>query len=373
MIEEEFKIFISREPYERKKQRIKLLRNGYRYRYYLFIWSKLLRIKIPRCREASFRPKVISSKNITDSQIEGMIIQIWAEGCSYRDIQTLVKKIYGESLSLKLLNRITRSVDKYVKQYHTRVIKYSYDCIYIDGLWISIKGFNNRVFEDEYMMKLRKNAVILCVLGQRRQSGRIVREMIDYRIATEEDEQNYTKLLSSLKSRGLSTDKFKIVVSDGDRSIRSSLKKVFGNEILHQSCLLHRTRNILQLLRYKTNKKELKNDIWSTYGSKDVKEFKKRHRRIINKWYKKEPEAISLFKRVDKNILAKYKQEEIDHRYLTTNNPIERRFKEIRRRTKAIGGFENVESADRLLFLIVEYLNQRCGVEPTNTNLEFTH
>ena len=53
--------------------------------------------------------------------------------------------------------------------------------------------------------------------------------------------------------------------------------------------------------------------------------------------------------------------------------PIERYFKEIRRRLKAMGIFETVKSADKLLFLIIEYLNQRRGSVPTNSNLVFTH
>lgn len=47
--------------------------------------------------------------------------------------------------------------------------------------------------------------------------------------------------------------------------------------------------------------------------------------------------------------------------------------KEIRRRLKAMRIFETVKSADKLLFLIIEYLNQRRGSIPTNSNLVFTH
>ncbi len=49
------------------------------------------------------------------------------------------------------------------------------------------------------------------------------------------------------------------------------------------------------------------------------------------------------------------------------------RNKNIRRRTKEMGIFETVKSADKLLFLFIEYLNQRRGSVPTNSKFVFTH
>src|SRR6266498_4596558 len=157
MINEEFEIFINRLPYQRKSQAVKLRRNGYRYRYWLFIWSKLIRLKVPRCREASVIPKINLGRSLTDVELGKMIIQIWSEGCSYRDLQTLVKRIYGERLSTRTFGKIVRGVDKYVKQYHSRPITYFYDAIYIDGLSVSIKGLP-REYLYEYLRKKKKNA-----------------------------------------------------------------------------------------------------------------------------------------------------------------------------------------------------------------------
>jgi len=72
-------------------------------------------------------------------------------------------------------------------------------------------------------------------------------------------------------------------------------------------------------------------------------------------------------------MLSKYQFDIILHKKLHTNNTIERYFREIKRRIKAMGVIERVKSTDKLLFLIIEYLNQRRGSIPTNSNLVFTH
>ena len=79
-----------------------------------------------------------------------------------------------------------------------------------------------------------------------------------------------------------------------------------------------------------------------------------------------------MFKITDERMFTKYYTEYIDPKQFNTNNPIERYFREIRRRTKAIGCFESMESADRLIFLVVEYLNQTRGSMPTCPELDFT-
>lgn len=130
------------------------------------------------------------------------LVQIWSEGSSYRDLQTLVKHIYGERLSTRTFSKIVRAADKYVSRYHSREITNFYDAIFIDGLSVSIKGLP-REYLYEFQRKKKKNAVILGILGQRQDGKKMVRELIDYKISQSEDVESYRELLKSLSSRGL--------------------------------------------------------------------------------------------------------------------------------------------------------------------------
>jgi len=373
ILEEEIKIFIGREKYERKKSVLKKYRNGTRQRNYLTFQAGLLRLKVPRCRGYKFSSILLNKRSITQQELEDVIVQIWSEGSSYRDLQTLIKRIYGEYFSLKKFHTMIKSLDKYVVEFHKKQIIPSYDCIFIDGMEISIKGLPKKYHKEYYFAK-RKNAVVLAVLGQRRKDKKIIKEIIDYLIVRSEDEFGYTELLRSLKNRGLTADKIKIAIHDGEASIGKALRNVYGKDkIQEQRCMIHRLRNIISKLINKNNKEELNRDVWDVYSSATKEEFYKKQAKIFDKWKISEPEAMKLFVKKDDKLLTKYNFENYFHISIHSNNAIERFFREIRRRIKVIGAFENETSADRLIFLTVEYLNQRRGSIPTNSNLVFTH
>lgn len=348
-------------------------RNGYRYRNYITSYTGLIKLKVPRCRGGYFQPILFSKGVLTDKKIEDMIIHLWTDGNSYRDLREFVGKLYGARIGLPLLNRIITSVEKYVEEYHKKRIEYHYDAIFIDGLHITIKEYPKRS-NDEEIAKKHKNAVILGILGQRREGKRIIKEIIDYRICREETKEEYSELLKKLKKRGLRSENIGLVVHDGEGSITAAIDNVYGKDkVKDQDCLVHRKRNIMVKVENKLNKEELGNDVWGVYSSETKEEFEIKHKWVLKKWQRKEPEAMGIFSEVKDNQLTKYDYELELHKDIHSNNPIERTFRELRRRIKAIGIFETVESTDRLIFLMVENLNQRRGSKPTNRDLKFTH
>ena len=366
--------YTSRKKYEHigPEGMFTVYRNGYRYRHYITRFTGLIKLKVPRCRGGQFSPVLFRKGVLTDEKLEDMLIQLWTDGNSYRDLREYVSRIYGARIGLSLLNRIVNSVEKYVQEYHGKEINHEYDVIFLDGLHITVKEYPKRS-NDEEETKKHKNGVILAVLGQRREGNKIIKEILDYRICQSENKEEYEKLLRSLKKRGLSSDKIKLAVHDGDDSIVSALDSVYGEKkIKEQDCLIHKQRNIVKSTINKQNKKEIKDDVWKVYSSKTKEEFLYRHEEVLKKWQIKEPEAMKIFALKD-NQLTKYDFEYSIHKEIHSNNPIERTFREIRRRTKAIGIFETVRSADKLIFLIVENINQRRGCKPTNGDLKFTH
>lgn len=374
ILEEEIKIFIGRERYKRRqKNDVRLYRNGYRMRNYLTIWSKMLRLRVPRCRNGDFKPLLFRQTGMNSEELICMMIQLWVEGSSYRDLSVLVKKIYGEHYSIGLFGQMISRIQSCVDEYHQRKIEFKYDCVFIDGLEISIKELPKRM-SDENIVSKGKNATSLCVLGQRKEGKKIIKEMLDYRICSSENGKGYTSLLEDLRSRGLTSDKIGLIVHDGHQAISSAIKNVYSSErVLQQECLIHHKRNVVNKIKKAFNKNLLGNEVWKVYSSKTEEEFKKLYKEVVKKWSQIEPEAIEQFRKVNHRMLTKYQFDITLHKEFHSNNTIERYFKEVRRRIKAMGIFETVKSADRLLFLIVEYLNQRRGSIPTNDNLVFTH
>lgn len=377
MLEVEIGDFLCRKKYQRLKttQNKRYYRNGYRKRYFQTLYCRLLQIRIPRCRGIRYKPVLFRDMSILEPAMEQMLIQIWSDGCSYRDIQNFVKRIYGSGISLGFLSRMVSKIDAYVNQYHNRKLEYHYDSVYIDGMEICIKELPSRQRSEYRSSKKKgKNAVVLAVLGQRRENKKIIREIIDYRITKTENEHSYTELLRSLRNRGLSSDKITVVVHDGESSIRLAIKNVYGKEnIPEQECLFHKLINITKTVENKMNETLFKKDLWYVYSSETKRKYVKNKTKFIRKWAIEEPEAVRLFRISNVRLTTKYDFDIQMHKSIHTNNPIERYFKELRRRIKSMGIFETISSADRLLFLMIESINQRRGSLPSFPNLIFTH
>ncbi len=367
--------YTNRKRYEHvgSEGKFTVYRNGYRYRNYLTSYTGLIKLKVPRCRGGFFESILFSKGVLTSKKMEDMIIHLWTDGNSYRDLREFVGKIYGAKIGLSLLNRIVSTVEKYVNEYHKKRIEHYYDAIFIDGLHITVKEYPKRS-NDEEILKKHKNAVILGVLGQRREGKTIIKEIIDYRICRDENKEEYGELLKNLKKRGLISEQIGVIVHDGECSITAAIDNIYGKDkVKDQDCLIHRKRNILLRVKSKTNKEELGKDVWEVYSSATKAEFETKHKLVLKKWQRKEPEAMEIFSNIRENQLTKYNFEIELHKDMHSNNPIERTFRELRRRINAIGIFETEKSADRLIFLIVENLNQRRGCKPTNGDLKFTH
>jgi len=353
MLEVEISEVLNRRKYERLKegQSGRGYRNGYRNRYLLTIYCTMLQIKIPRCRGLSYRPLLFRKKGILEPALEEMLLLLWSDGDSYRDIHNFVRKIYGTEISLGFLSRMVQKIDEKVRQFHNREIEYHYDCIYIDGLEICIKEYPSRL-RNNYCNtnKIGKNSVVLVALGQRKEKEKIIREIIDYHIVDTENEKTYTEFFRSLKARGLTSDKIGIMVSDGLDGISLGIKNIYGkNNIPQQNCMFHKLVNITKTVQDKNNERELRKDIWSVYSSKTKKEYCTKKTKIIDKWVDREPIAIKMFCISDDRLKTKYDFRVEMHKSIQTNNPIERYFKELRRRIKAMGIFETKLSADLTL------------------------
>jgi putative transposase len=104
-------------------------------------------------------------------------------------------------------------------------------------------------------------------------------------------------------------------------------------------------------------KEEILGEASQVYKSKSYFEYIEKKKEFIKRYSKIEPEAVAIFSS-DELIKTKYSMDLRLHHLIHTTNPIERTIREIRRRTNAIGCFENLSSADKILYLIVGFINQ---------------
>lgn len=82
--------------------------------------SGKLALDIPRDRKGTFEPELIGKHPRRLPGFDEKILALYAKGRTTRDIQELVKELYGVEVSPTLISQITEDLDAEVKTWQTR-------------------------------------------------------------------------------------------------------------------------------------------------------------------------------------------------------------------------------------------------------------
>jgi transposase-like protein len=138
-----------------------------------------------------------------------------------------------------------------------------------------------------------------------------------------------------------------------------------------QRCWAHKIRNILNKVR-KPHQAAVKADLHAIMNAATRPRARSAARRFADRWQSICPKAVACL-RVDLDeLLTCFRYKTIEERKrVRTTNAIERRFREVRRRTRPMGVFQDRTSMDRILFAVFTHENQNQGV-PTIFSLTQT-
>ena len=106
-----------------------------------------LALEIPRDREGSFEPQLVAKHQRRLSGFDEKILALYAKGMTTRDIQQIVKELYGVDVSPTLISEITSDLDAEVKAWQTRRLAAVYPILFLDGIVVHIRGESGHVRE----------------------------------------------------------------------------------------------------------------------------------------------------------------------------------------------------------------------------------
>ena len=86
-------------------------------------------------------------------------------------------------------------------------------------------------------------------------------------------------------------------------------------------------------------------------------------RRFADRWEDDYPKAVACLRHDLDELLTCWQYKSLaERKKVRTTNAIERRFREVRRRTRPMGVFSDRTSMDRILFAVFHHENQNQGV-----------
>lgn len=250
--------------------------------------------------------------------------------------------MFGDAVSHTTASNLLKNLEADLREFRTMPVEDKYKYLIIDGLWVHLK--EDRILE----------RVILFVLGITLDNQK---EIIAFKLAKGETEEEVTSLLNDLYRRGLEGKHLKLISSDGSKGIRSAIKTVYPYA-RWQLCYVHKLRNLLSNIRHKGRyRKEMMGEARKIYQASSKQEAIRRFNLFCLKWKDKEPYAIRCFQKDFYETLAYFDFMD-DKNLISTTNHLERDLEEVKRRIKIQGYFKSERSLNLWVYGIISQFRE---------------
>jgi putative transposase len=316
-------------------------RNGFYERDYVTPLG-VIRLRIPRTRQRSFLPRWIGRLQRRAPEVGELIRQAFLRGISTRQVGRVVAVLTGEEVSAQTVSQLTRVLDQAVKEFHSRRLEDDYTYLVLDGVWLKVR----RAFGPQRVL-------LLVAYGIRRNGQR---ELLAFTRAKGESQAGWEGLLNDLFQRGLRGKNLLLVITDGCVGLARALETVYPR-VRHQRCWVHKMRNILEKAK-RRDEPAMKAQAQRIYLAENAAAARRAFERFRFHWRSRYPAMIRQLERDLPELLHFFRFPRHLWRKLRTTNVIERCFVEVRRRTRPMVVFTNVESVDRIIYAIFSRFNE---------------
>lgn len=323
-------------------------RNGSYFRHLLTEVGDL-ELAVPRRRRGGMAFQSLRRYQKRAKTIDRAILGCFVYGLSTRKVGEALGTILGEKPSSSTVSRIAKELDQAVAAYHRRPLLDQYRFLFFDGVVLKRRrplGEQRRVF--------------LCAYGIRWNG---LPEMIEFYQAQGESQNAWEAFLRDLYERGLIGKNTQLVITDGSQGLHAALAVVYPR-IPRQRCWAHKVRNVLDKVRVK-DQPALKRTLAKIWGAKNLKAATQAYWRLASSWRTSYPAAVACLERDLDELLAFFAIPlPALWSKIRTTNPIERAFREVKRRTRPMGVFTNKESMERIVYALFAFLNRSWSKGP---------
>lgn len=321
-------------------------RRGYRngsYMRTLVTPYGTVQVEVPRLRDGSYEHGLWDANGLLTAEARELILETYLSGPSTRRVGKVLKRVLGYEVSASTVSSICKGLDDLVRKYWSSPLDDDWEYLLLDGVMMknrSVVGAEKRC--------------VLVAMGISR-SGK--KQILAFKQVESESEVCCTSFLESLYRRGFEGKNLRLISTDGGAGMIAAVESVWPH-VPRQRCWAHKLRNVANKLK-KCNEKACMDGARLIYLAPNRTEAAKRFRAWRDKWIALEPKAVACLEADIEELLAFFAVSEQLQRKVRTTNPIERVFKEVRRRTRTISCFTNRSSVDRMLYAILAYQNRQ--------------
>jgi len=319
------------------------VRNGTRPKTVISDAAGEVEIQVPRDREGTFEPQIVKKRQRRLSDVDEIVLSLYAKGLTTGEISAHFAEIYGASVSKETVSRITDKVVAEMGEWASRPLDVVYAAVFIDAIHVKVRDgqvANRPVYA----------AIGVTVDGHK--------DVLGLWMGTGgEGAKFWMSVLIDLKNRGVADVFF--LVCDGLKGLPEVVTNVWPQTIV-QTCVIHLIRNTFRLAArqdWDAVKRALKpiytaptpdaalaalNDLEEAWGRK--------YRAIIRLWRNSWTEFVPF---LDYDVEIR--------KMICSTNAIESLNARYRRAIRARGHFPTEQAAMKCLYLVTRSL------DPTGT------
>lgn len=301
-----------------------------------------LTLDTPRDRNGTFEPQLIAKHQRRLTGFDEKILALYAKGMTTRDIQDVVKELYGVDVSPTLVSEITADLDAEVTSWRQRRLDAVWPIVYLDGIVVHVRGDSGRVSQHTMYVAIGVN-----LLGKK--------ELLGLWLSETEGAKFWLSCLTDLKSRGLQ-DIF-IACVDGLTGFPEAIRTAYPRTKV-QLCIVHLVRAALKYVMDKDSRvvaTDLKKAAQSATASEAEAELEK----FAEVWGAKYPTIVKQWRLKWTDIVALFDFPPAIRKAIYTTNVIESVNSVIRKFTRNRKQYPSAESALKLVYLAIHEASRR--------------
>lgn len=297
-------------------------------------------VEVPRDRDGSFTPMMLpkGSRRLTD--VDDMIISLYAGGMTIRDIQYHLATRVRVDISHETISAITDAVLDEVMVWQHRQLDEFYPVMFLDAIRIKVRDGGRVVNKSAYL------AIGVDMDG--------IKHVLGIWIAKEEGASFWAHVCSNLANRGVK-DVF-IVCCDGLKGLDKAVEATWPNSMV-QTCVVHLIRAANRWVTYK-DRKAVTHTLQKVYTAADAENAKAALDDFAgSELGLKYPQSVKVWRDAWERFVPFLQFPPAARRVIYTTNSIESLNSELRKATRNRVQFTNDEAATKALWLMI------CNIE----------
>lgn len=289
-------------------------------------------VEVPQVRGAiDFYPTALERHSRTEKALLLAMAEMYIQGVSTRKVTEILQTLCGLQVSSSQVSRAVLELEPQFEAWRNRPLG-AYAYLLLDAR-----------FEKVRINGSLRDCAVLVAIGVSHEGFRSV---LGTSCALSEAEVHWRDFLESLQQRGLHGVCF--IASDEHQGLRAAIKARFGG-VTHQRCQFHLMKNAMDHVPQTSLRPRVVEELRAIFGARNRPAAEMLLKQMVESYAKTAPKlALWLEQNVPEGLNVFQLPAEHQKRMRTTNM-IERVNQELKRRTRVIRVFPNVESLLRLI------------------------